>query len=443
MDEGPWLPPPEPPAELKRSSWMAGMPADIQAAPSGSPAAWQRETEGRQRGRISPVLQARSSSPNRLLSIPLEDPKMEPPRNLSPVRNPFNYETQYVLPSSPVLRPSQRRGHHYKHSSVSINFFQEPEIRAPLPIPVSLAIPTLRECYQSITKEQSWKLGYAAFRVALAIMVYTSGNSGVHSKSILAHMFAYNAVVTMAVACMNVLSNFDVWTRSSLRLPFALQRTEVLLGFELAVTLVFVGGDVISHTIQELAELFYQEQLSGHGHLHEGHTNSVSNLSQTCVLMGLFLDVLQLYRGGLENLWTNNRMLIVTVVSTILVLLVPWTGGGLDVLLTPAMGLAMVLLGWSAAKLFGSMLVMSYGGPDHSKSIAKRVYEDSSVKSVSDISLWQVHHDLWLASMRIAIDGTSADERRVRELAVWSIKSDMEVLDGIRWDTTIEIVRQR
>lgn len=442
MDEGPWLPPPEPPSELKRSSWMAGMPGDFQVAPYGSPASWQKDSVDGLRGRASPTLSARSNSPNRLLSVPLEDPKMAPPRNVSPLRNPFNFETQYV-PTSPVLRPSQRRGHHYKHSSVSINFFQEPEIRAPLSIPVSLAIPTLRECYQSITREQVWQLSYAASRVALAVMVYISAQHDVHSKSTLAHMFAYNAVVTLAVACMNVLSNFDVWTRSSLRLPFALQRTEVLVGFELGVVLVFVGGDVISHTIQEAAEYLYQTSVSSHGHLHDMH-NEGNGGPNIWIFMGLFLDVLQVYRDGLENLWTSNLMLVATIVSSVLVLLVPWLGKIVDSLLTPGMGLAMVLLGWTAAKLFGGMLVMSFGGPDHSKAIAKKVHEDKSVIDVSDISLWQVHHDLWLASMRIAIEGSSVDERRVRELATFAIKNITEPDTGVvRWDTTIEVVRKR
>jgi hypothetical protein len=73
------------------------------------------------------------------------DGTMPPPPPPGGQRGPFNFQTQ-AIKDSPVMANSnigKRRGHRYKHSSVSTQhqIFTEPPPRAPLALPASLQIP--------------------------------------------------------------------------------------------------------------------------------------------------------------------------------------------------------------------------------------------------------------------------------------------------------------
>lgn len=465
-------------SEIKRSSWNAGMASDLVQPPPGSPAAWQGRRLSRGNStriqlannldEINNVTlsgkqsSARQHSPTRVrnqLSVPTlqtirsvsgsalgpdidfqpEEPEENLHRQLSPPPNPFNFTSTYVTPSKPVVsstaksaRASQRRGHHYKHSSVSMNFFQEPEQRVPLSIPVSLAVPTMREYYQSITQPQFLKLVWCTLRMLLAMLVYSLG-SPVHSAASLAHLLAYETVVSTSVACVSVLANFEVWHKSSLRFPFALKRAEVLVAFGLSAVLIFIGGDIVSHTLQALA--------TGHEHHHHQPHNDHLALHSGLLLVSALSMLPTVARQGAANPLAVCTVLISGAVISV-PLLPPRLGAILDSVLTPITAFTMVSIGYSSSKLFSGMLAMSYGGPDRSEAIAELVSDDPAVTHVSDISLWQVHHDLWLASMRITVAGDAEDERRVREMAAKAVREAVYVKD-VKWETTIEITTKQ
>ncbi|CAK7892856.1 hypothetical protein CAAN1_08S04016 [[Candida] anglica] len=173
--------------------------------------------------------------------------------------SPFNFKPLHHDSSSSIsLKPAQRKGHKYKHSSVSMNFFQEPppallnSYNQPLSIPASFPIPTFRESLTSVKPPQRVKLLWSGFHLSLSIAVFCLGiHLGLPTLSTLAHLVFYDALGSFVTVFVDVMSNFDVWGSSSLQYPFGLGRLEVLVGFALSTSLVMVGLDLVSHGLEE------------------------------------------------------------------------------------------------------------------------------------------------------------------------------------------------
>lgn len=429
-------------------------------------------------GSLSPYLQNQNGpSPDRLSlpdaanGIAFAPPPMTPsPSKMSPPQQPFNFQST-TLTTSPA-KPSQRRGHRYKHSSVSMNFFQEPPVRAPLPIPESLPIPNMKECYQAMSKEQGIQLVWCTCHFFVALLVYNC-DTPFAALLALAHLLIYDALCATLYVLVDILGNFDVWKQSSLRHPFGLERVEVLAGFALSVALIFVGGDIMSHTIQDMASVIYAsegEHIHSHGrdiHYHScdvGAAHGAMHWTSMVfrVLLGLLATLISaisqgnnsrigrtLRYGGMAisslPLVFSNPLHLLTALFSCGVLLFPLLGPSgyhvVDSILTPLIAGSMCYVGWMLAKALGGMLVMSYPGADSTDEIERQIEQDPLVLSVTDISLWQVHHDLWLASLRIDIRGSDKDEQEIRERAAKIIKEVMGDDGSVQWETTVDIKR--
>uniref|UniRef100_A0A060T6I7 Zinc transporter n=1 Tax=Blastobotrys adeninivorans TaxID=409370 RepID=A0A060T6I7_BLAAD len=393
--------------------------------------------------------------------------------------NPFNFSSVTITPG--VAKPSQRRGHRYKHSSVSINFFQEPPQRAPLAIPESLPIPTVREWYQSMSREQRIRFAWCFVHFVVAGLVYNIHLSFMALPA-LAHLLFYDAMSAALCCAVDVLGNFDVWKRSSLHHPFGLERVEVLAGFALAVTLLFMGGDIMSHSVQGAVESLYGggsghdgadagHEGGGHHHHSTPHEHDVAmGISSMAirVILGLIVTVvsavglgnhsrisraMRLDESSIVSSMPINLSHFMTITFSLAVLFMPMVGPAgyalTDKLLTPLMAAGMCYVGWSIAKVLSGMLIMSYTGPDRISDIENDICADPVVNNVTRVSFWQVHHDLWLVSMKIMMEGTEEDEQRVRNNAVKAIRNFINgaqgdpgvgsVADGLRWESTIDI----
>jgi Co/Zn/Cd efflux system component len=79
----------------------------------------------------------------------------------------------------------------------------------------------------------------------------------------LSHLIVFDAAGASVCVAVDVLSNFEVWKRSSIRHPFGLERAEVLAGFAMSVFLLFMGFDIVSHAVEHSVEDIYG---SGHDH---------------------------------------------------------------------------------------------------------------------------------------------------------------------------------
>lgn len=423
----------------------------------------------------------------------------------NPGYQPFNFQSVAMANGPPptmsagagaagTSRPNQRRGHKYKHSSVSMNFFKE-DVRAPLTIPASLPVPTLKECKQSMSRDQLIRLTWGIFHLVVAFLVYAS-DSPFSAISALAHLLFYDAMGAIMCAVVDTLGNFDVWKTSTVHFPFGLERAEVLAGFALSIMLIFTGGDVMSHSIQDIVQSVYSGHagaahshgMSGHQH---GSESGVLHWGSIMAKVGLGIIVTIVSAVGLDNHsrigramnhsgssaraafrslpWIlSNPSHFITLTFSAVILVYPVVPSDarqvIDALVTPCIATSMCYVGWILAKSLGVMLVMSFPGEDKVDQVKSSVLALPGVVSVENVSIWQVHHSSWLACMKVhmsgggGIGGTEGEEQRVREAAGRLLRDVMsgpttveeqirsyakvklnQTQEKVRWETTIDI----
>ncbi|EFX00993.1 cation efflux family protein [Grosmannia clavigera kw1407] len=178
----------------------------------------------------------------------------------SPAANPFNFQTEYISTSSVKSNIGLRRGHRYKHSSVSAQhqIFQEPPQRPPPVLPASLPLPTLREAWSSMQRDQRARLYWCLCHGAVAVFVFLcatlEGSGDSLALTALSHLVFFDVGSAAVCVAVDVLGNFEVWRRSTIRYPFGLRRAEVLTGFAMSIFLVFGGFDLLSHDLKDWFE---------------------------------------------------------------------------------------------------------------------------------------------------------------------------------------------
>ncbi|KAG7288818.1 hypothetical protein NEMBOFW57_005177 [Staphylotrichum longicolle] len=145
-------------------------------------------------------------------------------------KNPFNFQTQFIS-TGPVK---------------SHQIFQEPPPRPPPVLPASLPIPTFKEAWASMQRDQRARLCWCCCHAAVAMYVFFSAEGSL-AMTALSHLVFFDVGSAAVCVAVDVLGNFEVWRRSSIRHPFGLQRAEVLAGFAMSVFLVF-GGSISSRT---------------------------------------------------------------------------------------------------------------------------------------------------------------------------------------------------
>lgn len=232
---------------------------------------------------------SRGSSPIRKLNTSPYRQRASSPSKLQP----FNFQPQDIMMHgnssnlSLVVKPAHRKGHRYKHSSVSMNLFQEPVPIAdtnhqPDLIPDLYPIPDVRESLSSATSNQKFKLALALAHFVTSVVVLVYGIRYHQSAfSTLAHLVFYDSLGSLVVACVDVISRFEVWSKPSIAYPFGLGRLEVLAGFALSTSLVMVGCDLVSHFVEELIVGYVDagnEPDHGSHHVHH-HAGSDDNLN--------------------------------------------------------------------------------------------------------------------------------------------------------------------
>ncbi|KAI5301537.1 Endoplasmic reticulum zinc transporter [Ascosphaera pollenicola] len=405
---------------------------------------------------LAPVASAVPSSPTQDGSVQLD-------RNGDDaVANPFNFKP-ISMAKSPVVKSNmgQRRGHKYKHSSISHQIFQEPPKRAPLALPNSLPIPTLKECRKSMSRDQKVRLCWSFCHISVAgYTLYSS--QGSMAMSGLSHLILYDSLGAMLCVIVDVLSNFEVWKRSSIRHPFGLERAEVLAGFAMSVLLFFMGGDLISHTIQHSLENrggHESHQVHGHLRVSAGEVDHVSLLAIASTLisaLGLknharIGKAMRLaYIESLPSLLSNPAHFLTLSCSTLLLLLpllslklYTW----LDRLLSLGVGFSMCALGIHLVKNLGSMLLMSYSGTDSGSGVSdvlRDIRSDPQVVDVEEAKFWQVHYGLCMANIRLQVNGPEEALVRLREKVTSTIRNRLAGGYGLgsqKWEVSLQLTR--
>ena len=371
-------------------------------------------------------------------SAPIDMPKSNAP-------NPFNFQTQ-VISTSPV-KPNvgQRRGHKYKHSSISAQhqIFQEPPPRAPLALPRDLPVPTLTETWKSMSKDQRHRLYWCICHALVAVWLFLSAHGSL-TMTALSHLVFFDVGSALICVAVEVLGNFEVWKRSSIRYPFGLERAEVLAGFAMSIFLIFGGFDLVSHNVKHVLE--------GHGGpgSHEGHAHehdeprvamgSIDFVSLAAI-MATLISAFGLrnharisramrvsYLASLPSILSNPFHFLTLSVSSLLVMLPLFSIHlhiMLDSIICGLIALSMFGLGVRLAVAQGLMLLMSYGGRTGSISgrykefgvsdVLREIETEPSIERVEEAQFWQVHYGLCMANLKVSV-AKSCDDAALSRL---------------------------
>lgn len=209
----------------------------------------------------------------------------------------------------------------------------------------------------------------------------------------LSHLILFDSLGALLCVAVDVLSNFEVWKRSSIRHPFGLERAEVLAGFAMCVLLLFMGMDLISHNLQHFLESSDNHE-PHHTHPHERVSVGSVDITAVLAISSTLISAIGLknharigkamrfaYIESLPSVLSNPSHFLTLSCSTLLLLLplvsiklYKW----LDVLLSVTISISMCVLGVRLVKTLGSMLLMSYSGPGVSD-VIKDIEADPSV----------------------------------------------------------------
>ncbi|KAK3715833.1 cation diffusion zinc membrane transporter Zrg17 [Vermiconidia calcicola] len=393
-------------------------------------------------------------------------------------RNPFNFTTtQYVAGGSNHLGRKasndtlvgKRRGHKYKHSSIHASamdsIIQPPVMRTPLSVPSSLPIPTRKEAYRSLTSNQTLRLAWCACHFSVAAFVQFSA-AGSLAMTALSRLLLFDAAGATVCVIVDVMGNFEVWKRSSIKHPFGLERADVLAGFGMAVFIAFMGLDILSHGIEHsLENLGSHEPHTSHAHSRVA-TGSVDIASLLAIISTLVSAILLKNHkriGKATNFaliagWgkiLGNPSHVLTLSGSVLLLVLPLlsikTYTLFDLLFSVLIASMMITLGVRLGTRLASMLLMSYkptspasssnskkdAAPNDTsiRSIISSIAADPSISTVEEAKFWQVHYGLCMANLKLRYLGSGEDIGRIRQRVTSLIRQRL----GGKWEVSLQM----
>lgn len=391
-------------------------------------------------------------------------------------RNPFNFTTQqYVTDANGLKRPSvenlpgKRRGHKYRHSSIHTahQIFQPPTQRTPLAVPAHLPMPTRKEAWWSMTPNQTMRLIWCACHFLVSGYVQFSA-SGSLSMTALSRLLLFDAAGATVCVAVDVMSNFEVWQRGSLKHPFGLERADVLAGFGMAVFIGFMGLDVVSHGVQHALE-----NLGDHVP-HNAHSHSRATAGAVDLDCLLAIAVTLVSAIGLRNHsrigramrmpWLANwgRVLgnpshFLTLSVSVLLFFLPLfseqTYNVVDIILSLCIAGVMITFGTRLGTSLASMLLMSYRHPTDSmavRNVIKGLESDPGVSVIEEVRVWQVHYGLCMANLKLKYrpaSGYGDEVLRIRQRVTSLIRSHLGSVygegKGPRWDVSVQMAVEK
>lgn len=244
----------------------------------------------------------------------------------------------------------------------------------------------------------------------------------------LSHLILFDSLGALLCVAVDVLGNFEVWKRSSIRHPFGLGRAEVLAGFALSVLLAFMGLDLISHNMQHSLENAGHEAHQAHD---QDRTSLVGiNITAVLAIVSTLISAIGLknharigksmrfaYIESLPSVLSNPSHFLTLSCSAILLVL-PLLSVQLymwiDRILCGVISISMCVLGFRLVKTLGSMLLMSYSGQGVSE-VMRDIEADPTVRKIDDARFWQVHYGLCMANLKLTVIGSDESLGRLRE----------------------------
>lgn len=275
----------------------------------------------------------------------------------------------------------------------------------------------------------------------------------------LSHLVFYDSLGALLCVFVEVLSNFEVWGRSSIRHPFGLQRMEVIAGFALSVLLIFFGFDLVSHNAKHALEGIGHE--SHHPHTHERVSAGAVDFTALLALTATLISAVGLRNharigkamqfAAMENLPSvlSNPSHFLTLSCSAITLLLPLlslhTYEWVDKMMSLSIAMAMLFLGVHLGKNVGSMLLMSYSGKGVSELI-RDIEMEPQVKAVEHAKIWQAHYGVGMANIRLRIDGPEDNLLRLREKITSMVRNQLSGgygSGGQKWEVSVEFSIER
>jgi divalent metal cation (Fe/Co/Zn/Cd) transporter len=310
-----------------------------------------------------------------------------------------------------------------------------------------------------MSREQNTRFWWSICHALVAGYTLWSA-SGSLAMTALSHLILYDAFGAMLCVAVDVLSNFEVWKRSSIRHPFGLERAEVLTGFAMSVLLLFMGMDLISHNITHVLE-----DAGGHEpHLEHGHERVSLGEVDSASLLAIGATVVSAlvlknharigkvmrfdYFSSLPSILSNPSHFL-TITCSVVMLLLPLLSiqmyTWIDRVLSLSIAVSMCALGGRLVYTLGLMLLMSNSSPDVG-AVIREIEADPSVSAIEETKFWQVHYGLCMANLKLRVRGTEDGLTRLRERIASLIKNRMGGgygSGGQRWEVSTQLTIER
>lgn len=309
-----------------------------------------------------------------------------------------------------------------------------------------------------MSKEQNTRFWWSICHMAVAAYTLWSAEGSL-ALTALSHLILFDSLGAMLCVVVDVLGNFEVWKRSSIRHPFGLERAEVLAGFAMSVLLLFMGMDLISHNLQHVLEgMGHQPH---HLHDHERVSPGSIDMASLLAIISTIISALGLgnharigkamrfaYIESLPSVLSNPSHFLTLSCSSMLLLLpllsiqmYIW----LDRALSGTIAISMCVLGFRLVKTLGFMLLMSYSGSDVAE-VLRDIESDPCVTEIEDARFWQVHYGLCMANLKLRARGTEETMTKLRERVTSLVRNRLGGgygSGGQRWEVSTQLSIER
>jgi divalent metal cation (Fe/Co/Zn/Cd) transporter len=294
----------------------------------------------------------------------------------------------------------------------------------------------------------------------MTVAGYTAWNAhGSSAMEALSHLIFYDSLGALLCVFVEVLSNFEVWGRSSVRHPFGLQRMEVIAGFALSVLLIFFGFDLISHNAKHALEGIGHEP--HHPHSHERVSAGTVDVTALLALGSTLVSAVGLQNharigramrfAAMENLPSllSNPSHFLTLSCSVTVILLPLldlhTYEWVDKAISLCIAFSMLFLGFHLGRNVGSMLLMSLPSKTSSElaDVVKSIESDPAVRAVEQAKFWQAHYGMGMANLRLRVAGSDESLVKLREKITSIIRNRLSGGYGLgssgqKWEVSVQ-----
>ena len=313
-----------------------------------------------------------------------------------------------------------------------------------------------------MTKDQRTRLYWSLCHLAVAMYIFFR-SEGSLALTALSHLVFFDAGSAAVCVVVDLLGNFEVWRRSSIRHPFGLERAEVLAGFAMSIFLLFGGFDLVSHNLKHFLESLGNHE-AHHDHAHDrvsaGSIDLVASAAIASTLVSAYVlknhariaKVMRVsYLAAMPSI-LSNPFHFLTLSFSALIALLPLLSislyAWLDRLICAIISFAMFGLGMRVAVAQALMLLMSYGGDVGNTgvtSVLREIETEPSVSRVDEAQFWQVHYGLCMANLKVSV-AKSSDEtslgklrNRIGTLIQNRLGEGYGSGGNIRWEVTMQL----